>query len=269
MSLAALGMMAQQMNDGLVYLPRHNMGLASMEWSDVIGRTVRAEIIESDVANPRFEGETQHVLNVTTDLFDDGPRASELVKRLSRGESIGQSIGGWFTELQIITDDEDGAVIDMIVMAVDLDHLAVTRAPANPDSDGLDVLRSKLVDTFRAAYKITGVEDVYNVIKNGADRADPAAAERKVHDIETHERIEPACLSVDVADGRVALSWDVGADPEVVRAAIAKGIAGEFGEELQRTFEAFAPPPPEEAPATEDRRAALAAELARRDAEGV
>lgn len=147
MSTRALKMMAVQMMraGGLAYIPRHNRGLAGgIEWDEVIGRTVHAEVVPTEqAAKPYNESEAQWLLRVTIQLYDNEPAAENLLRRIERGESIGQSIGGWFTNLQII-QNEDGDVERVIVLGVELDHLAVTRAPANPDSVGLVQLRSAL-----------------------------------------------------------------------------------------------------------------------------
>jgi hypothetical protein len=149
MSLRALKQMAGQFitNGGVPYLPRHNNGASgALEWDQVIGRTVHAEVvpIEADqIAKPHNPAETHFLLRVTTQLYDDEPMAQALIRRLARGEPIGQSIGGWFTQLQVV-QNEDGDVERVIVQGVELDHLAVTRAPANPDSHSLISLRSNI-----------------------------------------------------------------------------------------------------------------------------
>ena len=147
MSLRALKLMAVQMmrTNGIPYLPRHNNGLAgAVEWDSVIGRTVHAEIVPvEDVAKAYNASEAQFILRTTIALYDDEPAAQALLRRIARGEAIGQSIGGWFTSLQIL-QNEDGDVERVIVQGVELDHLAVTRAPANPDSLGIVNLRDRL-----------------------------------------------------------------------------------------------------------------------------
>ena len=93
------------------------------------------------------------MLRVTTELYDDEDLSASLLRRLERGEPIGQSIGGWFTELQVV-QNSDGEVERVIVQGVELDHLAVTRAPANPDSIGLVSLRSKLQADYNERHVI-------------------------------------------------------------------------------------------------------------------
>jgi len=147
MSLRALKVMAVQMlrAGGIVYLPRHSNGLAgAIEWDQVIGRTVHAEVVPAEqVAKAYNEAEGQFLLRVTVELYGEEPLSRALVRRVQRGEAIGQSIGGWFTHLQVV-QNEDGDVERVIVQGVELDHLAVTRAPANPDSLGIVHLRDKL-----------------------------------------------------------------------------------------------------------------------------
>jgi hypothetical protein len=146
MSLRALKVMAVQMlrRGGVPYLPRHSNGDGAIEWDQIIGRTVHAEVVPAEtVAKAYNEAEGQFLLRVTVELYGDEPLAQALVRRVMRGEDIGQSIGGWFTHLQVV-QNEDGDVDRVIVQGVELDHLAVTRAPANPDSFGIVSLRTAL-----------------------------------------------------------------------------------------------------------------------------
>jgi len=146
MSLRALKIMAVQMmaSNGVPYVPRHNSADGPMEWDDVIGRTMHAEVVPAErVAKAFNEAESQFMLRVTIRLYGDEPQSKSLMRRIMRGEPIGQSIGGWFTHLQVI-QSADGEVERVIVQAVDLDHLAVTRGPANPDSIGIVSLRDAL-----------------------------------------------------------------------------------------------------------------------------
>lgn len=146
----ALEMMAAQFRNGVAYIPRHGSIFESVEWDQVIGRTREAKVERAQVAEPREANEDQFVLRVQIALYMDEPLAQGLVRRLRRGEQIGQSIGGWFTALRVITDEE-GEVTDIIVMGVELDHLAVTRSPANPDSDKLVIaMRQKVADAMRS-----------------------------------------------------------------------------------------------------------------------
>lgn len=147
MSRGALEMMADQFraSPGVPLLPRHNYGWSGpVEWDEVIGRSVGAEVVTAaEVANAYDSSEQQYLLNVEFDLYAEEKAAQGLVRRLEREEPIGLSIGGWFTELRIVVNDDD-LVERVIVEGVELDHDAVTRAPANPDSLPLAVVRSAL-----------------------------------------------------------------------------------------------------------------------------
>lgn len=152
MSLRALKRMAYQMirPGGIPYIPRHQVGYDSIEWDGVIGRTFHAEVVPVETVSKAFNAaEAQYVLRVTTKLYEDEPMAKALLRRLEREEPIGQSIGGWFTGLQVI-QNEAGEVERVIVLDVELDHLAVTRAPANPDSVSIVSLRSRVGDAVTA-----------------------------------------------------------------------------------------------------------------------
>tara|TARA_R110001592_G_scaffold39314_4_gene129403 strand:- start:16871 stop:19684 length:2814 start_codon:yes stop_codon:yes gene_type:complete len=137
MSYECLMSMQSQFQAGVPLLPRHTSRSAGgmAEWDEVIGRTYEGEIMQSDVLAAYTDGK-QYTLNVRSRLYGDDKLARELVKRLRRGEPIGQSIGGWFDEVDVITNT-DGEIERVIVESVALDHLAITRAPANPDSNGL------------------------------------------------------------------------------------------------------------------------------------
>lgn len=159
MSKPALDMMAAQMTAGIPYLPRHNNGFfgAPMEWDSIIGRTVFAEVVPAKAVKAAFDpAESAFLLNVAIKLYSEEELAQKLVKRVARGEVIGQSIGGWFTELQIVYsktefDDYGDPEIDrVIILAVELDHLAVTRAPANPDADKISSIRSRFAAGIRS-----------------------------------------------------------------------------------------------------------------------
>lgn len=147
MSLNALRSMKSQIEKGVVILPRHESlsgGTGLAEWDEVIGRTVSSKIIRSDVEKSA-DASAGYVLEVTSELYNEDERSKNLMKRLNRGELIGQSIGGWFEHVRVI-ESSDGEVERIIVEDVVLDHIAITRAPANPDSYGLSLLnvRTKL-----------------------------------------------------------------------------------------------------------------------------
>jgi hypothetical protein len=95
-----------------------------------------------------------------TRLYPDHPLTAELLRRVDRGDKIGQSIGGWFTEIRLIAD-EDGEVGRVIVEEVELDHLAATRSPANPDS-WITTLRDKVVAAFRSITLERSIDEAPN-----------------------------------------------------------------------------------------------------------
>ena len=144
MSRDALINMKEQMDKGIPILPRHNSATASgvAEWDEVVGRTVGAEIRTESVKKAAKKSERQHVLLLRSQLYADNKLSQDLVKRLNRGEPIGQSIGGWFDQVRVMENSE-GIIERVIVDQVTLDHVAITRAPAKPDSDGLVHVRNK------------------------------------------------------------------------------------------------------------------------------
>jgi hypothetical protein len=141
MALSALESMATQMKAGIPLLPQHGSMFDSMEWDSTIGETIDADIRSADVKEP---GQSKgYVLYLRSLLYEDEVLSQALVRRLDRGQVIGQSIGGWFVEVQIIRD-EDGNAEAIMVLDVELDHNAITRAPANPDATGIEVMRSEI-----------------------------------------------------------------------------------------------------------------------------
>lgn len=158
MSLDALTRMAEQMKRGIPLLPRHNNGTRAVEWDEVVGRTTGAEIERADVAAPGSPTEAGYRLRLTSVLYADDPMAQRLLRRLDRGEPIGQSIGGWFLSVRVVESDS-GEVERVIVEDVELDHVALTRAPSNPDSIGLASLRSKIDEAHRRRQDLTMPED--------------------------------------------------------------------------------------------------------------
>jgi hypothetical protein len=213
MSLRALKQMAAQMiaDGGVPYLPRHNLGAGgAIEWDSVIGRTIHAEVVpvEADqLRSPKNPGETHFLLRVTTALYDDEPLSRSLVKRISRGEKIGQSIGGWFTQLQVMQND-DGDVERVIVLGVELDHLAVTRAPANPDAIGLVSLRSAISERSRSARVDALVETLGEEPVSVPESLLPAIRSRVASD-ERH-----VLAVVDHGDGTVSVRYVIAHDDE-------------------------------------------------------
>jgi len=138
MSYDALLGMQDQMQRGIPLLPRHSSRENGQmaEWDEVIGRTYEADIRQDAVSSPVDREDKQYILLVHSRLYGEDKISRELVKRLRRGEPIGQSIGGWFNDMEI-QENTDGEIERVIIKSVILDHLAITRAPANPDSIGL------------------------------------------------------------------------------------------------------------------------------------
>jgi len=131
MSIGALDVMARQFKAGVPYVPSHHED----EWDQVFGRTIDAEVIEGRVVNAAKTNEPTegYLLKVVTTVYTEDQRGKRLVEMVDRGQTIGWSIGGWFTELTILTNEQD-EVERIIIQGVELDHLATTRRPSNPDS---------------------------------------------------------------------------------------------------------------------------------------
>ena len=147
MARTALQKMSTQIRSGIPILPSHASHNANGigEWDEVIGRTIGSDIIpERNVKNAADKAEQQYLLKVRSVLYKDEPKTKALLRRLERGEPIGQSIGGWFENVEVV--EEDGKIQRVIVNDVTLDHIAITRAPSNPDSINLMTLsiRSEL-----------------------------------------------------------------------------------------------------------------------------
>lgn len=141
MSRAALDMMAAQCRAGEVpYLPTHpQMFGGGGEWDDVIGYMAAATVVRGDVRAAADPAEASFRMDVAVQLDESDSRAVKLAERVKKGLPVGQSIGGWFTELRFIYAEEDagGEWADperVIVEGVELDHVAATRRPSNTDS---------------------------------------------------------------------------------------------------------------------------------------
>lgn len=133
MSREALEMMADQMKAGVAYVPTH----WSAEWMDEMGRTVHAEVKRGYVENAANGDEEQYRLHMRAELDADNEMTQKLVARARKGQRIGQSIGGYFTNVRFIEEYGDGEEdynLRIIILGVELDHLAGTRTPANRDS---------------------------------------------------------------------------------------------------------------------------------------
>lgn len=147
MSRRGLDGMAQQFNHGVPLLPRHGGMFDSVEWDEVFGLTQQSVISRASVGDPADISEEGFTLEVDSKLDMDDPKARTLVRKLEGGHEIGMSIGGWFLEMRFI-ENEQGGVERVIIEEVQLDHLAVVRSPANPDSVGLQLLSSVVDETL-------------------------------------------------------------------------------------------------------------------------
>tara|TARA_Y100000593_G_scaffold95131_1_gene200499 strand:- start:37595 stop:39094 length:1500 start_codon:yes stop_codon:yes gene_type:complete len=136
MSLPALKEMKEQFDKGVPYLPTHS----DNEWNDVIGKTEGAEIYRDNTLENQNDEEEGYSLRVNVLLYKEEEIAEKLYKRVKRGEKVGMSIGGWFKEIDVI-ENEDGDIERVIVNDLQLDHLATTRNPSNPDSYISDIKR--------------------------------------------------------------------------------------------------------------------------------
>lgn len=148
MTLEALRGMAEQMKAGVVYTPSH----MAAEWDDVMGRTVDAEIVQGKVLRGGASGseEDGYHLRVTVGLFPDHEKSQQLLRAMDRaGAPIGTSIGGWFTDVEFMVNDND-EVERVLIKSVELDHLATTRRPSNRES-WIEGLRARAQASLPAA----------------------------------------------------------------------------------------------------------------------
>jgi hypothetical protein len=154
MSLRALQSMAEQFRSdkGVDIVPRHGGWFTPLEWDDVMGRSIMATIDRADVAEPAEVAEPGFKLVVTSECDGALEKVKSLVRRLAKGQPIGMSIGGWFTEVRYICD-EDGDIVRIIIEGVMLDHLAIVRSPANPDCVDLELMRSIAAAVLKARAK--------------------------------------------------------------------------------------------------------------------
>jgi len=143
MSKHCLDQMAEQMTAGVPILPRHpSWSGEGGEWDDEMGRTTKASVEMMPVGNPHEDsaGE-QYVLTFEAELDADDAKVQSLERRAKRGQPIGTSIGGWMLRV-IFEEDDDGDISRVIVDDIKLDHHALTRSPANPDANYIEVFRS-------------------------------------------------------------------------------------------------------------------------------
>jgi hypothetical protein len=131
MTREALDSMARQMAAGVPYVPSHY----DDEWEQVMGRTVDARVEQGTIIRDGATGSQAegYRLAVRVELYPEHARSQQLMQAVKRGQVVGMSIGGWFTDAEVETNDRD-EVERIYIKAVELDHLAVTRRPSNPDS---------------------------------------------------------------------------------------------------------------------------------------
>lgn len=156
MSRACLSGMAEQFRRGVEVFVGHGSMFDTLEWDKSIGITTGAEIKDAAVVDPADPTEPGAVCTVEmTFAYNAKTPASireaiDLLRsRIERGLRTGLSIGGWFRRMVYVTDAE-GNLTRIIVEQVDLDHLATTRSPANPDCLDLAEMRSVLGSALSA-----------------------------------------------------------------------------------------------------------------------
>lgn len=188
MSMRALSHMEQQFKNGVPYVPSHR----DDEWDQVFGRTVDAQVVSGQVRkNGDFDGPNDgFLLRVRVALDSSDPTTKKLVRSLDMGNTVGMSIGGWFTEMEVITNDDD-EVERMIIHAVDLDHLATTRRPSNPDTWITEMHRSVQSVIKSHRYKKDEERAPYGGDSDG-DRMGHGDEDRMEHeDFEPHMMYDP------------------------------------------------------------------------------
>ena len=245
MSRAALDMMAAQARAGaVVYLAKHPGWAANDgEWDDVIGYLSDATVAAAEVDNPAVEGEQGFRLDVEVQLDGSEERAIKLADRVERGLPVGQSIGGWFTELRFIyAEDADPDSWDpperVIVEAIELDHVAATRRPSNTDS-WCEALRSAVVvacGSIRSAVARPAPDaPVVRSADPGEPAPDPLPAEPAP--VEPVSPVEPT----DVSAG-TALAVDPPNTDEAPEFAPADPSAAALAADVAPPADASAPP---------------------------
>ncbi len=246
-SIRGLESMQRQFARGVPLVPAHRKGGMfgdAMDWDDTIGTTKDAKITQAQVANPAVVGEVGYTLSVTSELDLEEARATSLARRLNRGQAIGQSIGGWFVEVRVITNDED-EVERIIIDDVELDHLAITRMPANPDAKGLVGLRTKMTELFSTPKtEVVDALRAAGATVTESPATEPAADDRgktttTVYDPGTGPQVHPSGCSLSVTEeaNRVRIEFPVDASDEDVRGGAAAILRGEHGEPAKRAIE--------------------------------
>lgn len=266
----ALEDMARQLTAGVSLTPRHNGWFDAVEWDEVIGMTMEATVRATDVVNPSDPTEQGYTLAIKAKLFPEEEKAQNLHRRLQAEQPkqpIGLSIGGWFTDVRVVTDDKD-EVERIIVLRVILDHLAVTRSPANPDSTGLRLLRSlseKAVKGFRVRATPTPVvPDPSTPVARSAEETVPTTPASSPSGGNPSENLDEPTPAYDTTSSRGGdPSPSTSEDPPMTEAEIAR-IAAEAARsvlaEQARTTPAAPAPVPAPAPAVDWEARAKAAE---------
>lgn len=149
MSRACLEDMAGQFRSGIELFPGHGSWLKPMEWDESMGRTSDGYVEKGETVEQADPAEPGFLLTIEGMIRGTCEKADALYSRMERQDPTGLSIGGWFRDLRIMRNDE-GEVERVIIERVELDHLAITRNPANPDCMGLQLLRSAAVAGGRA-----------------------------------------------------------------------------------------------------------------------
>lgn len=221
MTESALASMAEQMKGGVVYLPSH----WESEWDEVIGRTVDAFIEDGRVALDGATGKPGDgkVLRVVVGLYADEDKAAKLARVVRRADRpVGTSIGGWFTDLEFLFNDDDD-VERVLVHGVELDHLATTRRPSNRESwiDGL---------VERAVGALPTPPAPAAPLATRAEGTPPAEPEPAA-DAECAERAEPATVSPPTHDAldSPAPAGSTAGEPDAVQRAVPPDLPTEHG----------------------------------------
>jgi len=171
MSKGCLEDLGLQFGRGVGVFPSHGSWVSGLGWDDQMGKTVSAELERAAVAAPADATEPGYLLRTIMDLDLVEESCKKLKNRLERGQEIGLSIGGYFLQIRYIMKPNDEYEIERIIVEkLELDHLAVVRNPANPDSMGLRLLRSIPADAFRSK------RDAYAARSTDGAPATPAAA---------------------------------------------------------------------------------------------
>lgn len=157
MSRACLEDMAAQFSNGVEIFVGHGSWMSSLEWDKAIGITTGAECKDAQVVNAADPAESGMVCTVEMHFSADADSPPEILsackqlrKRMQQKRPMGLSIGGWFRSCTYTLNDE-GYIDRIIINKVDLDHLATTRRPANPDCLDMAEVRSVLSNAIQKA----------------------------------------------------------------------------------------------------------------------